>query len=795
VLTAEKPLHLEEHLDVARIEGSEPPVAGPETIVWRFDEPQPDWKAFSLIAPPNLREATRADDALRIRVTEVGVPTIENESLFGAGIYIDAPSLLRLRPAHLMVRARTESAGVVSVSSASLDDSQSRHGVTGLFQEISEPTPIIADGSVQGYLLPFPLEQLWARSGSTRMASDVCCRVGVMFQTYEPGNVDILSVTAVSTSAAFVSDPLGVMTVADGSNESRRTMFTHAPGRVAYTVHVPPGGRLDVGLAVVRNDAPVDFKVTVAAARGEEHGLLEETVADRAAWIQRSVDLATYAGQEVTLALQADAETPGTVVLWGAPVVSGSSRADRPNVVFYVIDGAAAQFMSVYGYNRHTTPNLVRLASEGAVFEQAYSNSTWTRTSTPSFMTSLHHSVLGGYLTGTDPLPEQAVTMAEHMHRGGYQTAVFTANPYAGTMSTLDRGVDVLRDTWDGFTCWPRSSHSASSVWLHEAFWQWREAYPAQPYWAHFQSVDVHQPWHPAAPFAGLFGNVDAPQRLSAWQARMEEVGSWDEPWLAALAGADIDALEYISVAQGLYDEGMAHNDYQIGRLVDRIKAAGEWENTIFIVAADHSHDNAGLPSLASMSAPFWEDQAIFSPWESRIPLIVVWPARIAAGQRFSQPVSMIDVVPTIVDLAGLPIPEITQGQSLAPLLLGQGGWEPRPVIFDEFYASFKSDTLFGRIGVVDGRWGASLLVNRDPFPQEEGGRAARLLLFDLWTDPNLSHSLHEERPDLMEQYTAFLEAQWEAHQALAQRFTRSGEGLPLTPEQLQTLRSLGYIH
>jgi hypothetical protein len=67
------------------------------------------------------------------------------------------------------------------------------------------------------------------------------------------------------------------------------------------------------------------------------------------------------------------------------------------------------------------------------------------------------------------------------------------------------------------------------------------------------------------------------------------------------------------------------------------------------------------------------------------------------------------------------------------------------------------------------------------------------LLICDLWNDSECRHSLHEERPDLVEKYTAFLEAQWEAHQALAQYFTRS-ESVALTPEQLEALRSLGYI-
>lgn len=140
--------------------------------------------------------------------------------------------------------------------------------------------------------------------------------------------------------------------------------------------------------------------------------------------------------------------------------------------------------------------------------------------------------------------------MADHMHSGGYQTAVFTANPYAGPVSTLDRGVDVLRDAWDEFSYHPRSNHSASSRYLHEAFWHWREAYPGQPYWVHFQSVDIHEPWDPVPPFAGLFGSVDGPEQLDFWRAQMEEAGTWDEPWLPAPAGAAIDPREYVRVAQ-----------------------------------------------------------------------------------------------------------------------------------------------------------------------------------------------------------------------------------------------------
>ncbi len=96
---------------------------------------------------------------------------------------------------------------------------------------------------------------------------------------------------------------------------------------------------------------------------------------------------------------------------------------------------------------------------------------------------------------------------------------------------------------------------------------------------------------------------------------------------------------------------------------------------------------------------------------------------------------------------------------------------------------------------MVDGRWGASLEIKPHPGMRRLwfGPRPVPLLLYDLWNDPMALWSLHEERPDLVQKYTAFLEEQFEAHLALAQFFTQSGE-VELTPEQLQTLRTLGYI-
>ena len=436
----------------------------------------------------------------------------------------------------------------------------------------------------------------------------------------------------------------------------------------------------------------------------------------------------------------------------------------------------------------------VTVNTEGAVFEHAYSNSDWTRPSTPSFMTSLQHSVLGGFKNGFNVIPAEAQTMAQHLHRAAYQTAVFIANPNAGRMSGLERGVDFFREDWAEFDYRGGENYRESSRFLHEAFWEWREEYPAEPYWVHFQTTDTHEERHPAvAPFSGLFVSPEQVKTWTEWDDRLRDAGGHGM-YSGNFEKTGISRVEFNTLLHGMFDERMAHNDYQLGRLVERLKAEGQWDNTLLIVGSDHGQGTMHDTAIAMLDSlpPRW-NRPMFRTSISRVPLIFVWPGHIAGGQRFSQPVvSMIDVLPTILDLVGLPMPEVMQGQSLAPLLLGGEGWESRPVILDMFNADgIANEVSF--IEVVDGRWGASLEISPLPRPPPESRRPVPLLLYDLWNDPMCLYSLHEERPDLVEKYTAFLEAQWEVHQALAQQFT-PGEESPLTPEQLRALRSLGYI-
>jgi arylsulfatase A-like enzyme len=774
-LTADLPLHLEDHLDVAMITESElPEDTALEPVEWTFDQPGSEWHPIHdsdngwILSPANLR-LTPDGGGAHLNLEEV--------SGFAA-MYVELPEWDIRDWAYVLIRARAQG-GVMALKPFF----NTRPIPGGGFWPASpgKDAYVIRDGSVHTYQIPTdqfdgpPLTDPWRQLvvGAWGMDS---------------GSVDILSVTLVPRAALYAEGPAGIRTELRGKH-IRRALYQHAPGRMQYKVRVPESGRMDFGLGVLKPDAPATFRVTVAANGEEPELLFDELYGDPWAWGQRSLDLSSFTGREVDLTLETSAEDPGSVALWTAPTLSGERTNEQPNVVFYIIDGGAAQYMSLYGYNRRTTPNLERLAGEGVMFENAYSNSSWTKPSTTSFVTSLHSSVLGNWRKDTDVLPDGVVTMAEHFHHAGYHTGLFTTNSYVGLISGLERGHDVMRELGS-------RPNSASSLELHEDFWQWREEYPGEPFYAHVQTTDVHYPYDPLDPYAGLYLDPAGRRSYDEWNRRLQETGlpMPARPWSESFGLTEISRPDFYSAQGRLYDECLAQNDARLGQLVERLKAEGEWENTLLVVAADHG---AAWWVMDFEPPPPFSNPILAGYW-SHVPLVFVWPGHIRGGRRLAEPVSMIDVLPTLLELAGLEPPEISQGQSLVPLLLDRSGWEPRPVIFDQARAIDSADPEISHfhIEVADGRWGASLLVPANPGVELElpEDRIAALLVYDLWEDPNALTPINEERPDLAEKYRAFLQSQWEAHRALAQHVGTAGGAVPLTAEQLETLRALGYI-
>ena len=781
---AEVPLHLEDRLAAATVEGSELPPMAPTPEEWRFDQPQNDWKPVGYARPSyRLPEVRYIEDAVRLTLSSAEKPHGWEKP--HGGLYIDLPDWNLKDWAYVIVRLRAADEIDHLELGINLSTDVAEQSYPRPFEAWLPELPVINDGSVQSYVLRLDRFGENPPHGTWR-------QLGVYIGADEPVTADLLSVSIVPKEADYAAEPFGVRMTEKGG-EHRRAIYTHGAAKLEFQVAVPAAGRLDLGLGVLREDRAVGFRITAAAAGEAPSTLLEETHSDPRTWAMRSIDLSGLAGQTVSLVFETQAEE-GTVALWGTPVLAGVRLADsntsRPNVIFYIIDGAGADYMSVNGYNRANTPNLERLAAQGAMFERAYSSATWTKVSTASFMTSIPHSAMGGYRSDTDRVPDGAVTMAEHLHDAGYQTAVIVSNPYSASLSGLERGADFLHET--GI----EPNNSESSRLLHESFWRWRESHPAEPYWVHFQSTDIHEPFEPVAPFSGLYIDPELRRAYEEWDPKLYPGGGWRNP--AAYEEHGIDQARYTYAQQGLYDEAMAHNDARIGELVARLQERGEWENTLLIVAADHGYP-AACHRLMKPIAPMWGP--MFNSHETRVPMLFVWPGRIPAGQRFTAPVSMMDVLPTVLELLELPVPENAMGQSLVPLLLDEGDWQPQPVILDEFNVDSETGELKGLIEVVDGWWGASLEIGEGAANdlgtmgvRTEEHRPASLLLYDLRNDSFTQHSLHEERPDLVEKYTRFLERQWAIHRKLGESLGEGGQ-VAVGQEQLEALRALGYIN
>lgn len=494
---------------------------------------------------------------------------------------------------------------------------------------------------------------------------------------------------------------------------------------------------------------------------------------------------------------------------------SSAPEPAQPNVLIYVIDAGGADLMSLYGYGRPTTPQLQQLAASAVVFDEAHASSAWTKPSTAGFMTSLHHSVLGGFTKNEDRIPDDAVTMAQHFAAAGYRTGAFTTNPFALTMSGLERGLDHFRDK--GATL-----NATSSEELHADFWAWRETQPDGPWWAHIQTTDVHEPFAPVPPYAGLYVEPERRRRFEGWRAELQGMKIERDTVLgrykARLEAMGVDRRDFFRTQWDLYDESMTHNDATLSAFIAQLQARGEWQDTIFVVAADHGHPAGSFSrfgrGMVEPQPPEWEG-ALADSWRTWVPLVVSWPAGIEGGRRIAQPVSMLDLLPTVLDLADLPPPELQQGRSLVPLLEGEdegaGTWQGRALVLEQVQAWPETGEMVGHIELIDGRWAASLEVMSDQaraamehqgsLTTNGGWRAARphrastprLLLYDLERDPHCLRNVNDAQPELVEHYTTRLEGIWSEHQALAAQLAGASGG-EMSEEQEEALRVLGYV-
>jgi arylsulfatase A-like enzyme len=447
------------------------------------------------------------------------------------------------------------------------------------------------------------------------------------------------------------------------------------------------------------------------------------------------------------VAMAAAMHLPWQLTGGAALSVAAAPASGTPNVLFITLDTVRAQNLSLYGYERATTPELEKLARRGVVFDTAISAAPWTLPSYASMFTGRYPDDLS-----TDwftPLDRTYPVLAEVLAAKGFRTAGFVANTVVCSYEFgLNRGFAHYEDYLVSAGELARSSslvralsspelvsaaHSyrtfgrKSADDINDAFLRWLSANDSHPFFAFLNYFDAHAPYSPAS-FAGRFG--DRPRR-DPWHLR-------ELTWRDADVEAEVEA----------YDESIAYLDMRIGALLRELDRRKMLDRTLVVVTSDHGEE-FGEHKL------FGHGNSLYLP-SLHVPLIVSLPSRVPPGRRVTAPVSLRDLPATIAELAQVGGWPDEAGVSLAKLWSDEGASTPDPVASEVTFAPrlppwfpvSKGDMA----SVVAGKW--HYIRNGDG--SEE--------LYDLEADPS-------ERRNVAN--TVASEAIMPMRTALAQRSTR----------------------
>jgi len=464
------------------------------------------------------------------------------------------------------------------------------------------------------------------------------------------------------------------------------------------------------------------------------------------------------------------------LLLTAALTLSCAPEQPPRSVILVVVDTLRADHLGLYGHHRPTSPELDRLAESGAVFENAFTTSPWTLPSFGSIFTGrLPAEHMAGWPAGevapkesleegsTDeseanghqgrsflPLRAGTSTMAESLAAAGRDTAAVMNNSFLHSDFGVARGFQ----TYDHVGGNRNRIRRADKVVDRALEWLGEESRGDFLLVVHL--FDPHLNYEAPEGFQGRFSG-DLPE-LSEGSRTMDLRPVRQR----ARQGAEVD-WDYLRAA---YDEEIAFVDQQLGRFWRQLEESGQLDHTLVIFTSDHGEeffDHGG----------FEHGHSLFNELV-RAPLIL-WGPGVQPG-RFSQPTSLIDLYPTVLDALGLPAQDELPGRSLWPLVTGAEE-DPRDL---ERRTLISERPLYGPSRESAIAWPYKLV--REP------GRDLTYL-FNLEDDPAESQNIARLRSDI----TLRLGQQLLAYRQHAEA-AAGDEAVELDEKTLENLRSLGYI-
>lgn len=429
-----------------------------------------------------------------------------------------------------------------------------------------------------------------------------------------------------------------------------------------------------------------------------------------------------------------------TAVAWCFLVAACAGCTERPpNFLIISLESTRWDHLGVAGYARPVTPNIDALARRGTYFKRAYAQSSWTRPSVASLFTSSYlstHRVTGEREGSHSKIPLEFETLAERFGALGYRSVGWSSSPQLWKGFGFGQGFDRYngRHTPD-----PAIVQKARKLVLREE----------KPFLAFAHLIKPHLPYGPAkrfrlpdTPSGGVAIGADNHRKINSGEIE--------------LTPADI------AYNIALYDGALLQVDSYVGEILANLSKSPNAEETIVVLMADHGdefYDHAKVGHGVSLY-----DELI------RVPLILAGRG-IPQGRVVETPVQNIDVLPTLIELAG-GIAEGAQGRSLVPFFSSGARSEPSPVF---------SETASSQ-AVIDGRWKGIY-------------KADGWMLFDVVADPHERNDLSQDPASepRLQRLASLLEEFNERNREIAAQLP-SATAQEIPDEVLERMRALGYM-
>ena len=338
---------------------------------------------------------------------------------------------------------------------------------------------------------------------------------------------------------------------------------------------------------------------------------------------------------------------PAAITLWLGGQVWFRYLHPPINVIVITVDCLRPDRLSCYGYERETTPRIDQLAGEGAVFTSMYAQAPWTGPGVVSTLTGLYPAV-HGVDAGGHTVPESVVTMMDLFRDNGY--------------SVPDLCYLTVDPTFQNLGAEPVEDINVAALGESKAINRWINLHHREPFciWYHYRQT--HLPYNPPQEYR-VFPPADDPDAVPPpeIQTVQKEViipygtvtfSEESRPWLDAL-----------------YDAQLRELDGFITGLRYRLALHHLLKHTLIVITADHGeelleHGFVGHGSTAVHSTMF--DEVL------HIPLVIYGPRVVPKGLTLDVMAQQVDILPTVCELVGLPVPAGVQGRSLVPAMRGE---------------------------------------------------------------------------------------------------------------------------